>query len=216
MTRTARIWLFSTLTVALLVLTSVAFVQSSQPVTQNAAATQADAQAGGCPYTSDGKAQKASGMPGSCSELHSQALAAGRMKQGDFDRAELAVAVMAAKEGELTPEQCRDIMAGMGFECNETNLKACAEKIQSLGFCKDMTADECAARLAKGLEAGDHAKCADAAAMKGCCLNMKTAGATKADAGTEVTPAVAADGAPKQCDWTKGNCGPEAKKTSDK
>jgi len=215
MTRHARIWLFSTMAVALLVLTSVAFVQSSQPVTQNAVAEQADAQAGGCPYKADGKAQQASGMPGSCSELHNQALAAGRVKQGDFELAELAVAAIAATEGELTPEQCRDIMAGLGFECNETNLKACAEEIQSLGFCKDMTADECAERLAKGLQTGDHPKCADAA-TKGCCLNMRTAAATSGDAGTAVTPTVATDGAPKQCDWTKGSCGPEAKKTSDK
>jgi len=197
------------------VFAGVAFVQSQEVTTSNATATAVDA-SGTCPASKGAMASQASGMPGSCSELHAQALAAGKMNQPQFDQANAMLVSATSGSESMTAAECKEAMAKLGYECNETDLAACAARLQALGFCKDMTADECAAQLAKGMcTATDASQCAGAKAAGACCVT-----ATKsADAGgAEVTPAVATQttqaGKAKQCDWTKGNCEPTGEKSS--
>jgi hypothetical protein len=193
----------------------VTFVQSQEVKTTAATATAVDA-GSTCPAGRGTTAGQASAMPGSCSELHAQALAAGSMTKPEFAAATAMLASAATESAGMTAEQCREAMVKLGYVCNETDLTACAERVKALGFCKEMTAAECAAQLAKGLcTSSDAAKCADAKAAGVCCVTKTTS----ADAGAaEVTPPVAtqADGAgtAKQCDWTKGDCGPAAQKSS--
>jgi hypothetical protein len=194
------------------VFAGVAFVQSQEVQTPAATATAVEAN-GTCPATKGAMATQASGMPGSCSELHAQALAAGKMTQPEFDQASAMLVSATSGSESMTASQCKDAMAKLGYECNETDLAACAARLQALGFCKEMTADECAAQLAKGMcTATDAARCAGAKTAGACCVT-----ATKsADAGgAEVTPAVVTQtGKPKQCDWTKGNCEPAGETSS--
>jgi hypothetical protein len=134
-------------------------------------------------------------MPGSCSELHSRALAAGKMTNAEFATAEAKTADAKGSCAMMTSEQCREMMAAHGLKCDETDMKACAEKMKAAGLCKDM----------------DPAKCAEMAKSGVCCAKggMTTAGATKTTDAT-IVPAVATEktGATgKQCDWTKGSCG---------
>lgn len=205
------------LVMAFCLFAGLAFVQSQEVKTGAAAATAATAgESSICPTSKGADVAQTTGMPGSCAELHGQALAAGKMTKPEFASATAMLASATTESSGMTAEQCREAMAKLGYECNETDLKACAEKLQALGFCKGMTADECAAQLAKGLcTSGDAAKCSDAKAAGACCVT-----ATKsADAGAvEVTPAVVTQtdqaGKPKQCDWTKGNCGPAGEKSA--
>jgi len=193
----------------------VTFVQSQEVKTTAATATAADA-VGTCPAGRSTTAGQASAMPGSCSELHAQALAAGSMTKPEFAAATAMLASATTESAGMTAERCREAMAKLGYLCNETDLKVCAEKLKALGFCKEMTAAECAAQIAKGLcTPSDAAKCADAKAAGACCVTKTTS----ADAGTaEVTPLVATQtvqvGTAKQCDWSKGNCGPAAEKSA--
>lgn len=194
----------------------LAFVQSQEVKTAAATATAVDA-SGTCPASKGGMVNQTSGMPGSCSELHAQALAAGNMTKPDYAAATAMLASATTESAGLTAEQCRETMASLGYECNETDLKACAAKLQALGFCKGMTADECAAELAKGLcTSSDSATCAGAKAAGACCVTTtKSADAS----GVEVTSAMVTQtiqaGKPKQCDLTKGNCGPAGENSSD-
>jgi peroxiredoxin family protein len=194
-----------------LIFAGMAFVQSQEVKTAAATATAVNA-GGTCPASKDAMAGQASGMPGSCSELHAQALAAGKMTQPDYEAATAMLASATTESNGMTAEQCKEAMAKLGYECNETDLKACAQRLQALGLCKGMTADECATQLTRGLcTSADPARCAAMKAAGGCCATMtKSADAGGADvqaaAATQTTDA----GKPKQCDWTKGNCGPEA------
>jgi hypothetical protein len=196
--------------VAFAIFTGVAFVQSSEDVKA--------AKSGECPRSADAAAIQASGGPGSCSEIHQQALAAGRMGDGEYAHAQTALAsVLVAGDG-VTPDQCREIITSLGYECDEGGLLACAEKIQSLGLCQDMTARECADGLAKSLQSGmDPAACAQIHATGAKCPSPCMKGIKTADAQAEVAPAVAtsqtdATGAKaKVCDISKGTCAPAAK-----
>lgn len=196
-----------------LVFAGVAFVQSQEVKTAAVTATGAY---GACPTGEAATADRSTAMPGSCAELHAQALAAGKITQPQYESATAMLASATGGATGMTAEQCKEAMAKLGYECNETDLKACAQRLQALGFCKDMTADECAAKLAKGLcTSSDHAACAQAKAAGACCATVSRSG----DAGTvEVQPAVATQpagsGAAKQCDWTKGNCGTTTEKAS--
>jgi len=197
------------------VFAGVTFVQSQEVKTTAAEATAVQAD-GSCPASKSATTAGATGMPGSCSELHAEALAAGKMTQPQYDAA-TAMLASATQSGGMTAEQCKEAMAKLGYECNATDLKACAERLQALGFCKGMTADECAAQLAKGLcTSSDPAKCAEAKKAGACGAAMTTS----ADAGSaEVKPAVAKQTTeaktPKQCDLRTGKCGPGADSGSD-
>jgi hypothetical protein len=191
--------------VAFAIFTGVAFVQSSEDVkTVNA---------GECPRSGDAGAMQASGVPGSCSEIHQQALAAGKMGQGEYTHAQAALASVLVS-GDATPDQCREIFASLGHECSEEELLACAEKIQAMGYCQDMTAKECADGLALKLNATpDPATCAKIHATGAKCPNPCSLG-MRAASGAEVTPGVATTETGtkavsiKQCDVSKGSCAP--------
>jgi hypothetical protein len=199
----------------------VAFVQSAQDVGAPEEA-KAKAVGSGCPFSGKTKEIQASGMPKSCSDMHKQARVDGKLAEADDDRAEMQLAAVIEGTSEMTPERCREILAGLGHECNEKDLLACAKKIQSLGFCNDMTAEACAARLAKGICADeDPALCNKLRAQGLCCVTAAAAKA-KADASLPpcMIPAAANENADagskvKQCDWTKGKCEPKKQPASD-
>ena len=185
----------------------VAFVQSQDvkpAVVKEVKVDASQCPLAGTPMCPKGEkaSQQASAMPSSCSELHKQALAAGEMSKVEFATAETQFT--DAKNGcaSLRPEQCRQMMATHGLKCDETDMKACVEKIKAAGICKEM----------------DPAKCAEMA--KTCCASgggMTTAKATSTtDAAVVSAVATERTGATgKQCDWTKGSCGTTQTASSD-
>lgn len=170
----------------------VAFVQSQD--VKPAVVKEAKGDAAKCPYTSGEKTAQTSAMPGSCSELHKQALAAGEMTKAEFANAEVKTADTKGACAAMTAEQCKEMLAAHGIKCDETDMKLCAEKMKAAGLCKDM----------------DPAKCAEMAKSGACCAkgDMTAANATSTTDGA-VKSAVATEKtgtAGKQCDWTKGSC----------
>jgi hypothetical protein len=80
--------------VAMLVLSSAAFVQSSHPVGQPQTGT--DATAENCAPGSQLMASGASGVPNSCAEVHATALAAGKLSRERFDYAQAQLTAFAS------------------------------------------------------------------------------------------------------------------------
>jgi hypothetical protein len=198
--------------IALFGLAGVAFVDNSHPVGAESASMASVT--GDSEVCAEGAqlAKSGGGVPSSCAEVHASALAAGRMSKPQFQRAELALASAMTIDGSLTPDQCRSYLAELGYECNERDLLACAKRIQELGFCRDMTAGQCAEKLAQGICTGDPSECKDGQGGA-CCLDTKSK-TTQISAGgnvIEVQPAVVKETTaqttkPAQCDWTKGSC----------
>jgi len=204
--------------IAVFGLAGVAFVQNSHPVGAESASMAS--------VTSDGEvcaegaqlAKSGEGVPSSCAEVHASALAAGKMSKPQFQKAEFALASALIKEGSMTPDQCRTFMAELGYECNEEDLLACAKRIQNLGFCRDMSAQQCADQLAKGICTGDPSQCKDGQGGA-CCIDTKSKTSEISTDGNPimVQPAVVTEttapaSKPAQCDWTKGACEPATDK----
>jgi hypothetical protein len=211
--RTKGFWIATAVVVLAVAVSGVAFVKTSQPVA-GTAATMAGAGAT-CPTTGKMITGEAGGMPENCSEIHNQAMAAGTIGKADHIGAELQLAAAVSGMHELTPEECQKVIASLGYECNEEDLLKCATRIQELGFCTDMSTQECADKLAKGLHAGAKAGCTTAESAGACCLKGLT---KQADASTDaqVSTAVAQEtttqsGKAKQCDWTKSACETDTK-----
>ena len=168
---------------------------------------------------------KSTGMPGSCAELHKQALGSDGAKVMMVDGKECKI---------MSPEQCKEMAAKHGITCDETDMKACMEKMKAAGLCngeghakctdmkmikadagtksemklvsKDMEA--CLKNMkadGDGCKDMDKSKCTDvkhASAKGGCCSSAKV---IKADASGETS----AKG--KQCDIMTGKCATAAK-----
>ena len=161
---------------------------------------------------------KSTGMPGSCAELHKQALTDGKVMMVDGKECKI-----------MSPEECKEMAAKHGIKCDETDMKACMEKMKAAGLCggeghakcgemkvikadasgnaemkvvsKDM--ESCLKNMqagGKGCADKDKAGCADmknASAKAGCCAEGKV---IKADAsGTTSTKG-------KTCDIVTGKC----------
>jgi len=186
--------------VAFALFAGVTFVQSQETKTAKSEACDPS-----CPMSGAKADAKPIGMPGSCSELHKQAVDAGKMTEAEFTAAEAKLTDAKGECVTMTPEQCQKMMAAHGKQCDAKDMAACMEQMKAAGLCKDMDPAKCAEMKAKGL----------------CCAK---AGVIKADAGATdeatvtnaaVTKPVDAQHKGKQCDIITGKCGTKTTETKD-
>lgn len=174
---------------------------------------------------------KTTGMPSSCADVHKQALGA-----------EKAALINAEGCQVMTPEQCREMMAKHGIECDVKDMQACMEKMKAAGLCKGEGHEGCAAMKVmkadveipaksdmkvvskdmesclKGMKAGS-AECKDMAKTAGasgsCCAAGKVIKADVETSADEAKTETVTEKKVKQCDILTGKC-TTAKKTESK